>query len=66
MKRLMFFLLVGLFLLSSKPVSGEGLPISNVPYYETEFNDSDPYKSERALLGVYCPGERVELKPTLV
>ena len=66
MKRLMFFLLFGLFLISSKPVSGEGLPINNVPYYETEFNDSDPYKRERAVLDVYCPSGNAELKSTLV
>ncbi|MFL2526434.1 MAG: alpha/beta hydrolase [Candidatus Azotimanducaceae bacterium] len=66
MKRLMFFLLFALFSLSSKLVSGEGLPISNVPYYETEFNDSDSYKSERAVLDVYCPGESTTPKPTLV
>ena len=66
MKRLMFFLVFGLFLISSKPVSGEGLPINNVPYYETEFNDSDPYKRERAVLDVYCPSGNAELKSTLV
>ena len=64
MKRLAFFLLFGLFSLSSNPVLGEGLPISNVPYYETEFNDSDPYKSERAVLDVYCPVESAVPKPT--
>ena len=62
MNRLMFFLLFSLFLLSSEPVSGEGLAMNNVPYYESEFNDSDLYKRERAVLDVYCPSGNAEPK----
>ena len=62
----MFFLLFSLFLLSSEPVSGEGLAMNNVPYYESEFNDSEVYKRELAVLDVYCPSGTAELKSTLV
>ena len=62
----MFFLLFSLFLLSSKPVSGEGSPINNVLCYETGFNDSDSHKRERTVLDVHCPRGNAGLKKTLV